>query len=289
VHKRYPLRNQVDQLYADAKVSHKGKIMKKIKYVFVAGMLLTGTLFAEDLATLTAQPAAAQEYRAAGSTNVSAAAMQQAAVAALPIANPAVAPAAQAVMPAEETPDKSVSIVTNTQKEITDLAQNTLSFQQQADQRIQALIDSNHAMGTVIQSLMQNVAVLQQQLVQKNHGASGVAVFLSSETGIMLIFACAVLFLSAGVFLGRMGRQQKVAVTKLQPDVKKSTATAPAAEPEYDFMNTPQAIPAKLDLARSYIAMNDIEQAKSILNAIIERGDDLQRREARGLLESFKS
>lgn len=248
------------------------KISKMARQLLLVGALLPTAVFAEDLASLS-QPAPAQEYHAANGDNP----------ALMPAQQPVAAPA-----PSVDTTDKSVSIVTNTQKEITDLAQNTLSFEQQSDQRIQALVDSNHAMGTAIQTLMQNVADLQQKLAQNTAASASAAGFLHGfrdpETQGLLIGVAGMLLLGAGVLLGRLWHsraQAKVIVPPVSPSpkaVKEDTS-------EYDFMNTAQAIPAKLDLARSYIAMNEVEQAKAILKTVIEKGDDLHRREARVLLE----
>jgi pilus assembly protein FimV len=40
----------------------------------------------------------------------------------------------------------------------------------------------------------------------------------------------------------------------------------------------------KLDLARAYVDMGDPEGARSILNEVLEEGDDAQRHEAQQLL-----
>jgi len=55
-------------------------------------------------------------------------------------------------------------------------------------------------------------------------------------------------------------------------------------EGEYDFMNTDEALPAKLDLARAYIQMEDIASARSILQDVLEHGDEVQQQEAQSLL-----
>jgi len=56
---------------------------------------------------------------------------------------------------------------------------------------------------------------------------------------------------------------------------------------EYDFMNTEEALPAKLDLARAYIQMEDLDSAKSILHDILEHGDKPQQQEAQSLLDQI--
>lgn len=55
-------------------------------------------------------------------------------------------------------------------------------------------------------------------------------------------------------------------------------------EDEYDFINSAEGIPAKLDLARAYIDMDDIESAKDVLKEVIDRGNSLQVQQAKQLL-----
>ena len=56
---------------------------------------------------------------------------------------------------------------------------------------------------------------------------------------------------------------------------------------EYDFMSTKQAIPAKLDLARTYIDMGDLLAAKGVLEEVLMKGDETQANEARQLMNSL--
>jgi FimV-like protein len=58
-------------------------------------------------------------------------------------------------------------------------------------------------------------------------------------------------------------------------------------EEEYNFMATEEAIPAKLDLARAYIQMEDTAQAAEVLNDILKCGDEEYTSIARELLASL--
>jgi FimV-like protein len=254
--------------------------MKILRTLFIAGMLLPGFALADDAMPFTPPPAPPQEYHKVNGDNPSLAA-PAAPAAAAPTAAPSTA-----VSNSVDVADKSVSIVTNTQKEITDLAQNTLSFEQQANQRIQDLVDSNHAMGTAIQ-------VLQQQVIQgaaSPKAGSFLHGFRDPESEGFLLGASVIFLLGTGVLFGRLWRSRvrvKSAPTVAPLSSALSVPLADNAEAEYDFMSTSQAIPAKLDLARSYIAMNDLDQAKSILKTVIEKGDDAQRTEAGQLLQKL--
>ncbi|MBN2689927.1 MAG: hypothetical protein JXR42_04965 [Gammaproteobacteria bacterium] len=53
---------------------------------------------------------------------------------------------------------------------------------------------------------------------------------------------------------------------------------------EYDFMGSREGIPAKLDLARAYVDMGDVESAKEVLAEILKNGSIDQQSEAREIL-----
>jgi len=54
---------------------------------------------------------------------------------------------------------------------------------------------------------------------------------------------------------------------------------------EFDFLAETDENATKLDLARAYIEMGDMEGARDILNEVISEGSDSQRDDARQLLE----
>ena len=54
---------------------------------------------------------------------------------------------------------------------------------------------------------------------------------------------------------------------------------------DYDYLSTKEAIPAKLDLARSYIVMEDFDAAKAVLAEVIMQGDEEQIKLAESLQE----
>ncbi len=58
---------------------------------------------------------------------------------------------------------------------------------------------------------------------------------------------------------------------------------------EYDFMGSEEAIPAKLDLARSYLAMEDYLAASKVLEEIVAKGSSSQQKEAEKLLQKIPS
>ncbi|HYF97539.1 MAG TPA: FimV/HubP family polar landmark protein [Coxiellaceae bacterium] len=53
---------------------------------------------------------------------------------------------------------------------------------------------------------------------------------------------------------------------------------------EYDFMGSSEGIPAQLDLARAYIAMENYTAAEGVLHQVLAKGDAAQQQEAQDLL-----
>jgi len=73
---------------------------------------------------------------------------------------------------------------------------------------------------------------------------------------------------------------------------QETVATAPGVgdvfeddtQNEYDYMGSRESIPAKLDLARTYIAMEDYAAARIALEEVSKGGDEAQKKEAADML-----
>ncbi len=63
-----------------------------------------------------------------------------------------------------------------------------------------------------------------------------------------------------------------------------SVAKEKDTEAEYDFMGSEEGIPAKLDLARAYLDMEDHDAASEVLDEVLQKGDEAQKQEAKELL-----
>ncbi|EKD76769.1 MAG: putative exported membrane-associated protein [uncultured bacterium] len=167
----------------------------------------------------------------------------------------------------------------------------TANFEQQTEQQIQNLNASNQAMGTVIQTLEQNIMQLQQAITQLQTANSHATTSFNwswlhnEDIKLSLIFVAAALVLmgmglAVSKRLNRTSRGRTVvnhAFAKNEDDTKN----------EFDFMSTAEAIPAKLDLARSYMVMNDHDQAREIIKTIMEKCNNEQRNEALTLLQKM--
>lgn len=215
---------------------------------------------------------------------------------------PVVSPAAvSTVSPTPNTADtttnsaaviNSAGIDTSAQGQASQLAQDTLVFEKQTDQHIQDLRNSNQVIGTDLQTINQTIAQLQQTVNQLQVNNTSIAGhFFSHHNLIRLIEfgGIAAFLLLFGVLMGRlMHRSSAIAVTRQAAPHSVGDLLADDTKSEYDFMNTYAAIPAKLDLARSYMAMNDHEQAAIVLKTVLEKGNEEQRMVAEALLTKIQ-
>ena len=60
-------------------------------------------------------------------------------------------------------------------------------------------------------------------------------------------------------------------------------------EDEYDFMGSVEGIPAKLDLARAYVDMDDFLSAEKVLADVLENGTAAQKKDAKKILAKITS
>lgn len=56
---------------------------------------------------------------------------------------------------------------------------------------------------------------------------------------------------------------------------------------EYDFMGSDEAIPAKIDLARAYVAMEDYPAAREVIQEVLHKGNAAQKNEAKQILANL--
>ena len=80
---------------------------------------------------------------------------------------------------------------------------------------------------------------------------------------------------------------QRKTTKKQEPTLGKDIAAV--EDDEYDFMNSAEAIPAKFDLARAYMDMDDFISAKQVLKEVVSKGNPSQRKQAKQLLAGMKA
>jgi FimV-like protein len=170
------------------------------------------------------------------------------------------------------------------------LDENTSKTSEKTQSRLQNLEASTQAMSVAIEAINQNILVLQQQVAQlqptheKTHKAHHT---LFIYGGVLLI----VIVLLLGILMGRLSRSRAAKSVTVVQHAHRAKDTRDQAtgvlKNEYDFMGTAEAIPAQLDLARSYIAMGDKVLAKKALQIVLSQGNAAQCREAESLLETI--
>lgn len=255
------------------------------RIVFFAAMVVSGSVFAVDTSFLTAPPPT-QVYHAVSSDSSSGASQPVVTVS-------ATTPAP--VVAASDTANgaaiiNSAGVDTSAQGQAAQLNQLTSTFEEKADERIQNLNESNRAMGIAIQGINQNIAQLQQQVGQIQAVEAAQSAAPSNDPSLALnhkkyseyldLGGAAIFMLGFGVVLGRFVRRRSPVVAHNRPEKEDTKG-------DYDFMGTAEAIPAKLDLARSYMAMNDYEQAGWVLKTVLEKGNKEQRAEAQMLMNKM--
>lgn len=172
-------------------------------------------------------------------------------------------------------------------------AQNDVDFQTATNLRFQNEDAQYQAMNASINTISQTVSQLQQAVHQlqalQTQVPSKSSLFEPLSEDNLDVFigfgAVASLLLLFGFLIGLFTRRSS------KINLKGSIASHPVGDlfseenkTEYDFMSTHAAIPAKLDLARSYIAMGDHDQASVVLKTVLAQGNEEHQRIAQSLL-----
>lgn len=180
--------------------------------------------------------------------------------------------------------------------QVSTLNQTNLMFQQRTDQQIEALAQKNteltdqlSRMGQALTLLNQEVVQINSKLQQVSSGAPAVPAgtwdrlkpeFLGGVPyTIYAVLAALLVIILLMLPWYRRGQKPATAAYATEPQAQN--------EAEYDFMGTHEAIPAKLDLARAYLAMEDHEAAKQVLAEVQKDGNATQREEAKNLMDSI--
>lgn len=150
----------------------------------------------------------------------------------------------------------------------------------------QAITAINQQYQTQMAQLQQNNAALQGNLQQLNQQLQSVQAQLQrtqqdkhyNQRAILITiifgFSIAILLFIWSIILAFKNRR----AIKATADTKT----------EYDFMSSKESIPVKLDLARTYIAMEDKKAARKVLKEVIAKGNKRQQATADKLLKQLK-
>lgn len=195
----------------------------------------------------------------------------------------------------------------NLEAELSQLNQSILLFQQQDNQRIEDLAAKNNIQEEKIQKLGQALLLLDQEVGQLTNtiqslkhapisqGSSSLGndseilstILVKYEYLFIFLVIAALAFFAVSRIKPRKKIETPIAITAVAaPGVAEvAVASENDTEAEYDYLGSNEAIPAKLDLARAYIAMEDFENARKVLDEVISVGNKHQQQEARSLLE----
>lgn len=178
----------------------------------------------------------------------------------------------------------------------TDSSQSNANDNVDSAARIQSLVNDDQAMASAIRAINQNISVLQQQMLTlqaapaSNNTPLNWLLRLMQNPELITVMCFAAMFtllLVSGVWIGKKMAKRAELNAVLSERRVKTDVLDDETKSEYDFMSSHEAIPAKLDLARAYIAMNDDEQARMVLTTVIEKGNQEQRSEALSLIQSM--
>ena len=175
--------------------------------------------------------------------------------------------------------------------------------------RINQLSDKTNALTSQVAALNQRISDLSQQISQLDSTDSANTAEAAGQVSswkqalhdgfpqmneilYLSIGGGSVLLLGLGFLAGRSRREARqqpksANLNAIIENEDKALDDDQETKAEYDFMATDEAIPAMLDLARSYLAMDNDAEAKAVLEKVLERGDKAHQEEAQSLLDQI--
>lgn len=232
--------------------------MKKISLMLMAGLLVTATVALaaakgpDDRALVAASFQQGEDADPAAPVTAHAAAPKLPKADPAPAAAPAEAQAQAPVQPAQAEANSGID-----PKTIAILSQQALSMQGQVD-HLRAQNDQLHHQAKTMQYTLYGLAAL--------------------------------VILVAALSLAPRRNKQPTPVRTAASAASRLAKTMPVEDDtrgEYDFMGSSEGIPAKLDLARAYIAMEDYAAARETLAEILGTNHEEYRLEAKALLNQM--
>ncbi|WP_423063830.1 FimV/HubP family polar landmark protein [Candidiatus Paracoxiella cheracis] len=195
------------------------------------------------------------------------------------------------------------------QAELTQINQNNLSFQQKMDERVLELSNKNQQLEQRLQELTQAMTLLNQEIISlkkttdslkylKNaqpirHTAASTFVEWAQiinnhlgSTGLKAIISGVVILIIL-LLWAIWPRNNKKKKQKTANRNSKSGDHLDGTEAEYDYMGSEEGVPAKLDLARTYIAMEDYDTARKVLAEVNKHGDQSHKEQAQAMLDEI--
>lgn len=203
--------------------------------------------------------------------------------------------------------------VAQLESQLSHLNKVSAAFQKQTQQRIDVLNQEQSTLQNKLSQLNQVLGILNQEVNQlsqqitnaqkqlstnltpaqqaklQSFASGGVEKVLeSSKAAHYVLYAILILLLIVIMMLiPRRGGYKIQAVAAGSANNSAANEDAEDTKDEYDFMNSNEAIPAKLDLARAYMAMEDYKSARKVLDQVQRDGNDEQKAEAKKMFEKI--
>lgn len=115
----------------------------------------------------------------------------------------------------------------------------------------------------------------------------------SNDVVFLVILSSLIMMLVLAGCLDRQTPSPKKIIAKKQPAKTPKPAMPEIVrekhDEEYDFMGSQEAVPARFNLAEAYMQMREFQQARRVLEGILEQGDSDQRQKASALLTQLPS
>lgn len=203
---------------------------------------------------------------------------------------------AQNAQPATvSSPDSNASGaagLTTLQNQLVALNQNAIVFQEAANNKINRLSNQVQVLQQQLQQVNHAMLLLNQEVKKLSPPVMATAspklpevvhvpTPLENLTNIIL-WAIAIIIILALLALiwARRPKAKSVPATHSAPKVNDHHDDT---EGEYDYMGSQESIPAKLNLVRAYIAMENYDDARKVIAEVLSHGDELQCHEAQDL------
>ncbi|WP_157843768.1 FimV/HubP family polar landmark protein [Candidatus Coxiella mudrowiae] len=196
--------------------------------------------------------------------------------------------------------------VSGLQGKLAQLNQNNLQFQQQTDEQLITLSSNVQLLQQRLQNLEKAITLLNQELIQLKHATKSelstsqtqglklsIAAWVTSlkkelgPSGFQMLIGGAIIILLLLTWICWPNQKKNQGNNREMRKDNLSGESVGDTEEEYDYMGSSESIPAKINLARTYIAMEDQEAARRVLKQVLQSGNKEQRKEAEELLKDL--
>lgn len=169
------------------------------------------------------------------------------------------------------------------QSRVMQVNQDFLDYQSKTNQQISQLQDANQKLSQQISTLASQIAMMQASMSNTQSTNAANQASANSIGGFEQEIGAVPFYIIIGIFALLI----IIIILLLIPRKKAKSQEEPVVDmkSDYDYLSTKEAIPAKLDLARSYIVMEDFDSAKEVLAEVLTTGDDKQKALANNLLK----